>query len=214
MARPGSGCSDSILIVEGPDDKHVIGHTQKKSMLCLSFEIVDKGGVEEVLKSVTAEIQVPGRKAVGFVVDANGCWRSQWKRVCERLGRAGMEPPKDPNGEGTIIEGQPRVGVWMMPDNRSAGELEDFVRQMVPAADAAWPLAKEFIRRIPREHREFTEGKTRRAELYAWLATKEEPRLMGSAIRTGDLRTDTELCRRFAGWISRLFGTGLPGIAG
>ena len=81
----------------------------------------------------------------------------------------------------------PRVGIWLMPDNQSLGELEDFVAQMIPDNDPVWPLSQDYISRIPEEHREFAENKTSTAEVYAWLATREDPRQMGAAIGARDL---------------------------
>ena len=44
-----------------------------------------------------------------------------------------------------------------------------------------------------------------RAELHAWLATRENPGLMGAAIGRGDLKTDGPLCAAFLKWLEVLF---------
>ena len=93
-----------------------------------------------------------------------------------------------------------------MPDNESHGELEDFVVQMIPEDDPVWPLSKCYIEGIPEAHRKFSEKKKLRAQLYAWLAAREDPRLMGVAIRANDLDVDGTLSRRFAAWLTNLFG--------
>ncbi len=92
-----------------------------------------------------------------------------------------------------------------MPDNTSTGELEDFVAQMIPEDDAVWPLARQYIQGIPKERRRFTAKKMRKAEVYAWLATRKEPGPMGAAIGKRDLSTDGQLCRKFSQWLGRLF---------
>ncbi len=91
-----------------------------------------------------------------------------------------------------------------MPDNHSAGELENFVIQMVPADDPVWPLSQRYIDEIPNPP--FAASKTVRAQLYAWLAAREDPRQMGLAIRARDLDVDGDLCQRFVAWLTRLFG--------
>ncbi len=93
-----------------------------------------------------------------------------------------------------------------MPDNVSPGELEDFVAQMIPGTDPVWPLSQDYIEGIPPKDRRFAEGKTLRAKVHAWLATREDPRQMGSAIGAGDLQVDGDLCKRFICWLKRLFG--------
>ena len=63
-----------------------------------------------------------------------------------------------PDRDGTIIletEDLPRVGVWLMPDNESAGELEDFVARMIPGDDPVWPLSESYIEGIPLVDRKF-----------------------------------------------------------
>ena len=47
-----------------------------------------------------------------------------------------------------------------MPDNGTAGAIEDFVKRMIPASDVVWPLAQEFIAAIPDDARAFKPQKT------------------------------------------------------
>lgn len=53
-----------------------------------------------------------------------------------------------------------------MPDNRSPGELEDFVQTMIPGDDPVWPRSKQYIDDIPDTLRKFKPKKKSRAELY------------------------------------------------
>ena len=111
--------------------------------------------------------------------------------------------------DGTVIpetEDLPRVGIWLMPDNQSTGELEDFVARMIPGDDPVWPLSEDYIEGIPSEDRKFAQSKTQRAKVHAWLAAREDPRQMGQAIRARDLEVNGELCEKFVSWLRRLFG--------
>ena len=76
---------------------------------------------------------------------------------------------------------------------------------MIPGDDPVWPRAQRYIEEIPETDRKFTEKKIQRAKLHAWLATREDPRLMGVAIRAGDLRVDGNLSTAFAEWLRKLF---------
>lgn len=194
----------NILFVEGQDDRHVVRHLCSRNLPALSFEIEDKGGVGELLEAVGPEIKAPGRVAVGFVLDANDNPDGRWRAVANRIREAGIRLPRA-SRPGTIMKGPPRVGVWLMPDNRSTGELEDFVQGMIPEGDPAWELAQRYIRDIPEEARKFLPKKQSRAELHAWLATRENPGLMGAAIGRGDLKTDGRLCSAFLAWLEKLF---------
>ena len=197
--------SRKILIVEGVDDEHVVGHLQDRCLPSAEFEIDAKGGIDNVLKSIGPEIKVPGRVAVGILVDANNNLNNRWRAVSDRLKKVDIPTPAALPRAGAIIGEAPRVGVWAMPDNRSTGALEDFVKKMIPDDDPVWPLARKFIRDIPEDERKFTPGKRSKAELRAWLATRETPGPMGTAIGIGDLKTDGKLCIDFLKWLENLF---------
>lgn len=208
MARPPLQPSDRVLLVEGQDDKHVVLQLceRHQSTRSLSFSILDKGNIDQVLESIDPEIKVPGRQAVGILVDANDDIEARWAAIQNRLQRAGIESPPPPGPDGTIIPANPRIGLWLMPDNSSVGELEDFVVQMIPEGDRVWPLSQRYIEEIPQEERNFSDGKILRAQLYAWLAAREDPRRMGLAIRAQDLKVDGDLSRKFVAWLNNLFG--------
>ena len=207
MASPPKDPLPKILLVEGADDKRVVEHLWKRCHRSEpSFDIEDKGGIDELLKAIGTEIKVPGRVVVGIVADANDDVGARWDAISNCLREVDIAAPREPPSNGVIMDGVPRSGVWLMPDNQSPGELEDFVLKMVPRDDPVWPLAQGYVRSIPKGKRKFRAGKTSRAEIHAWLATREEPGFMGAAIGRGDLETGGLLCSAFLAWITRLFG--------
>lgn len=145
--------------------------------------------------------------AVGIVVDADDDLVAIWKRITSELVRAGVCVPasSNPDPKGSIfLRQRPRlkVGVWIMPDNVRTGELEDFVACMVPEGNADWPLAREYVHSTERKFG----AKVTRAEVWAWIATRESPSRFDEAIKNGDLHTDGDLCQTFIAWLNRLFG--------
>ncbi len=212
MIIPRPGVSDPLLVVEGKDDLHVIRHLAERSDPLLTFGILDYEGIDNVLGSIHGHIDTPGRPAVGFIVDSDDDPHQTWLRVRGEFSRAArpISLPDLPDPNGTVIArdpsiGSPRIGVWLMPDNTTEGELENFVEQMIPAGDSVWPLAQQYIDGIPPVDRRFAENKTLRAQIHAWLAAREDPRQMGLAIRTRDLDVANPLSQRFLDWLSRLF---------
>jgi hypothetical protein len=210
MAPPAGPPSDSVLLVEGPDDAHVVRHVSQRSDAIADFSIRQKCGVEKLLAAIDTEVQTSGLRAMGILVDANEDVAARWDAVKGRLAPAKVALPDSPVPSGTIVEGRPhdgipRVGVWLMPDNGSPGELEDFVAQMIPAGDAVWPLSKIYIDGIPCAEKKFRPKKKKRAQVHAWLAAREDPRLMGAAIGAGDLAVDGPLCQEFVSWLKALF---------
>ena len=200
--------NDRVLLVEGQDDEHVVRHLCLRSQPMPPFHIENKLNVDTLLDSIKQEVRVPGRKAVGILVDANDDLNARWSAVANRLREGNIDVPRTPEPTGTLIEGTsriPRVGIWLMPDNTSPGELENFVSEMIPNDDPVWPRSQSYIDAIPEDDRKFIEKKVPRAKVHAWLATREEPRKMGVAIRAQDLRVDEPLSTTFANWLRQLF---------
>ena len=132
-----------VLLVEGQDDQHVVRHILERHESPVAFGIESRGGIEPLLASIGAELKTPGRQALGILVDADSDVTARWEALRARLRVGGTELPGNPGAGGTIVAttSVPRVGVWLMPDNASSGELEDFVVQMVSTDDTAWHLA-------------------------------------------------------------------------
>ncbi len=205
MASLPSPSSERILLVEGQDDKHVIRHLHDRHQLKPTFCISEKENIDKLLDSITLEIKRHGRLAVGILVDANDDLNARWQAVTDRLRKAKIQAPTSPNPTGTIINSKPRVGIWLMPNNTMPGEIEDFVITMIPEGDPVWPRSQHYIDDIPKAERKFSDGKIQRARLHAWLATRADPRKMGSAVGACDLNINGTLCQDLIAWLTKLF---------
>lgn len=94
-----------------------------------------------------------------------------------------------------------------MPDNRSPGQLEDFVGSLVSEGDRTFVRAQLAVAGIPKEERLFPEARTSKAILHTWLAWQEEPgKPMGTAITKRYLSTQGPVADAFAEWFKRCFG--------
>ena len=201
----------NVLMVEGLSDYHFVRQLLDQLELGLEFEVSDRSGLSGVLDSTYAEVAAPHRDVVGILIDADDDLDTRWREVADRLSSAGVSVPSSPDVDGTVIDAtadRPRVGIWLLPDNQSPGELEDFVIDMIPESDLVWPRSVDYVDGIPISEREFSEGKTDRAKLYAWLATRRQPPHIGAAIGAGDFDLSGERCRLFIGWLERLFTVG------
>ena len=197
-----------IIAVEGRNDKHVVMHILAQSGIESRIDVIDRDGLEELLRGIPLMVGDAENRVVGIIVDANDDLDRRKRAVMGFLRRAGVNVPASLDADGTIIpetDTLPRIGIWMMPDNRSVGELEHFVAEMIPDTDPVWPLSEAYVDSIPLDHRPFRPQKETRAKVLSWIATREEPGFMGQAIDRHDLHTDGELCRTFIAWLNRLF---------
>ena len=198
------------ILVEGEDDKYFLASIiNRKPDPNLRVPICAHTGYSDVLKAFPLEIKVSGRKALRIILDANDDLMKRWLAVHQALNSVvDTNIPRKPKIGGTIINPSkpyPRIGIWLMPDNKSNGELEDFVINLMPTDDAVWPRAQTYINAIPTNIRKFKESKKRRAELYAWLATQELSGRIGYAIKQGDLDIEGNLTQQFVIWLKSLF---------
>lgn len=199
---------NSRLLVEGVDDYHVVKHLMKVHFPSTFLDIDNKEGFLNLRKSIYDEVNRSECSNLGILTDTNGDIGIRWKSITTELRRVVCEEiPPNPDPNGSIFRGPrgKKIGVWLMPDNQNAGELEDFIHAMIPTEDSILPLARCYIDRIPEAHRKFNDNKLTRAYVHAWLATREKPRPMGLAITARDLHTDSPASQLFIGWLRQLF---------
>lgn len=203
-----------LLLVEGQDDKHVVERLRQGLAPDLAFCCRSAGGSDPLLKAIPLEMRPDERSALGILMDADADVSARWRSIRDRLREGEVQLPSQPEDGGTIIDGELRVGVWLMPNNSAPGELENFVAELVPKDDPVWRLAEQYIDGIPNEHRQFSPTKELRAKLHAWLATRQRPRPMGTAIAAGSLDATATAARGLVAWLTALFGTAEPDEGG
>ena len=218
MADQGLDASPT-LYVEGDADFHFVEELRKKYSVSSSWRTEAKTGFASVMKVARDAVVKRGAPTVGIVVDADFNLDCRWGEIAEHFARPEVmnkreiSLPNRPCQQGTIIDedaGFPRIGIWVMPNNSSTGELEDFVVQMVPAGNVIWQKTKHYINGIPCHERPFDPEKTDRAKLYAWLATCKKPPYIGFAISNRELNVQTPNCQLFVDWLTRLFAQSTP----
>lgn len=204
-ARRKSVSTSQVLLVEGADDRWVVERLYERLGRPRSFDILQADGIDKLVYRIGTEVLTQGREVLGVVVDADNDIEARWERIKLQFKSVGIELPAKRRNQGVIISSDPRIGVWLMPDNNSSGQLEDFVQSMIPYNDQVRPLADSFVDSIPLELREFSPNKIVRAKLYAWLSTRKEPGPMSRAIQAKYLDIDSELAQSFLSFLIELF---------
>lgn len=213
MAPPRKN-SPFRLIVEGRDDKwSVINLLSRYGFDWQDPDVEGRpfvhhaGGVERLLSSVVPAVKSHPR--VGFVLDADDDLENRWQQITDRLMEAGLEVPSDPPTDGLVIdgyEGDGKVGVWLMPDNRIPGELEDFIISLVPDDDPLIDFADEVTTEARAKGAPCTEGDHAKSTIHTWLAWQAKPgQPFGVALTSETLSHDSEIAQRFVHWFTRLF---------
>jgi hypothetical protein len=201
-----------VLMVEGRDDEHVVKHICGCRGLGRIEAIADYGGIDPLIEGIEVRLKESNIRAVGIIVDADVDIDARWRAISERLARSGftslppIPPPDglvlDPPG-GTLL---PRVGVWMMPDNKVPGILEDFLSFLVPAEDGLFSYVRNCIDKMDPALIRFSDVKKPKALIHSWLAYQEDPgRPLGLAISARYLDPALPAANTFASWLQRVF---------
>jgi hypothetical protein len=201
-----------ILLVEGTDDEHVVKHLCNHHGLPHIDEIAKMGGIEKLIESFPVRLKESDLEAIGVLVDADTNIQTRWDSLRDRLLAAGypVVPPM-PAAQGAIVVPPadtllPRVGIWLMPNNKTNGILEDFLRFLVPTPDPVLEHAQQSLNTIPDGHRLFTVNDEPKALIHTWLAWQQDPgRPFGTAITARYLDAGVPEAVAFANWLRLLF---------
>ena len=122
------------------------------------FTIQSFGGIDELLKPgvIGAELQASKLEALGVLVDANGDALRRWNqikdRICDQFDDLPDEIPESGLDVGHSVG--PRFGIWIMPDNRFSGMLEDFLVRLIPENSRnLYELAENCVAEVERKRR-------------------------------------------------------------
>ncbi len=172
-----------VLIGEGRDEenffKALVVH------LGVTDVQVEEYGGKANLQNYLREFGLrPGRPNVvglGITRDADSSVAQAFQSVCTSLRNNGLPAP---TASGQIAAGPPRVGVFILPDNRRNGMLEDLCLDAVQT-DGAIACVDDYFQCVRRTTaRQHTP--TAKARVHAWLASQDDPDLrLGEAAQRG-----------------------------
>ena len=205
------------LLVEGPTDKSVIPYLMEANGVAWPDPPVSPvfiepyGSVDEILKPevIALEIGASGLEALGVVVDANGDAGARWDEVRTWCSSEFADLPEQiPVGGLDVVHSDGvRFGVWIMPDNRLTGMLEDFLVRLIPDdSSGLYELAASSVADAKRRGAPFRDVQVRKAEIHTWLAWQDPPDLrLHDAVKHAVLNPARAESRTFVNWFRRLF---------
>ncbi len=201
---------DSVLLVEGQNDCHVVLALCKARTIPQTFGIYECENDKKALQRLNALIasENPPR-IVGLMIDAdNPSLAGRWASIQSKLAQYPYSFPKIPEANGTIIAAPsdlPRLGFWLMPDNRLDGMLEDFCNAMISTDDSA--VVEQCLQIATASGcAKFKPVHRSKAFVHTYLAWQDEPgKALGQAITAKCLDSDTTTANAFVQWLIDLF---------
>src|SRR5258708_24153255 len=212
----------NYLLVEGSDDAHVFkglldyfqipfefsGLTEYNQPHKGLIKIIDKEGIDALLDTLEVELIAKSEGRFGIVIDADTNLVARWQSVRNRLITSGYSTvPATPYPQGTIVkeDERPVVGIWLMPDNRVPGMMEDFISFLVPSGDLLWPMAEDVLQRVIDTNCRFPLAHKSKALIHTWLAWQRKPGTpTGRAITNHYLDANAPHAQQLMDWIRQL----------
>lgn len=206
------------LLVEGREEQRVIPQLIEKNGIAWGdskdswiVKIDEFDGVEKLLKPgvIEAELKSSGLSHLGILVDADEVLANRWTAIRDRCSKAFPNLPKTFPDTGIIVENDVglRLGVWIMPDNKTAGMLETFLGFLVPnTQDRLFVAAQESARNARELGAPYIDAHASKANIYTWLAWQDPPgRQLHQAVLQEILSPRSPHAQPFVSWFRQLY---------
>jgi hypothetical protein len=173
--------------------------------------IQDCGGISVILEAdfISTVFQSSGVKNLGIVIDANDDFASRWRQLRDRCLSSIPDIPETMPTDGLIrnnADGK-RLGIWIMPDNSSAGMLENFLQHLVPAGqEPLWQFASSSTAEARSRGAPYRTAHEAKARIHAWLAWQDPPgQPFGTAMTQKILDVQLASSAPFVAWFRKLY---------
>jgi len=174
--------SDLLLLHEGAADLKVLGALMRRGGIAgyQPFGMGGQSNLRALLKGLVlaphfrSPVPVFGHpvRGLAIILDAETDAEATFQKVRAALTSAGLPAP---DRAGEIARGPLKVGVFIVPDNRSPGMIETLCLESV-RDDSAWPCLDVFFSCV-RERGGVLPENLDKARAQAFLATRKDPAL-------------------------------------
>lgn len=226
MALKSANDPKPLLLVEGRDDAHVIKALAKryglvneelKEICSIKDFNQEDGGISLLLEELSVALK-GSYKTIAVVVDADTDIEKRWQQIRSLLSKNATVVPEKPLPQGTtvdvIVNEQStktiRVGLWIMPNNRLPGMLEDFLQMLIADTSADQPMKtfaeQTFENMIAKKIHRFDEKlHWSKAFIHTWLAWQKDPgKPMGLAVTMKYFDANQPVAQGFIDWLKQL----------
>lgn len=223
-----------LLFCEGVDDKHVIAallnqrikpepfsreNTQTHIIKDAKAQIGDKGNFDAALRDFGTALAIKRRLRMGLVVDRDSSNHKRIDQILAGIAKIGgdnlycdsaqEQQFKTELGDRGVIVNAPEGrewGIWLMPDNRSDGNLETLIAGLPKTHSALWEHAADSTAEVGDKPGRFHPTDEAKARLHAYLAWTVPPgRPFGDGIRAGHIGSESPAVDAFVDWFKQLF---------
>ncbi len=199
--------SDKILIVEGKDEEHFFKAFLKSIKEDHGVQILSVGGKTNISKKYISALKntpdFSNVRQLGIIRDADESAQSAFQSIRDILKHNNFPVPQQPGLP--VTSHSLTVSVFILPDNKNPGMLEDLCREVLRTQDVDVCIRNylDCMRKI-RSLRTFkNEAK---AWIYAYLAVQERERLrLGEFTEAGGIPFEHDKLQGLRNFLTTLF---------
>lgn len=222
--KPCKSDAESLLLVEGRNDCNAIFQLVRLRFGAdPAFGIFDCENDDGVLDQLSSRLAqpIPRQEVLGLILDADiegsseaDAVQRRWAQLKGRLG-ADYDLPSDFPETGLIAEplpgrrlagSLPRIGVWLMPNNKAFGMFEDLLLESL--GDREKDYTSNVVKQAKTEQiASYHDSHLSKAVIRTYMAWQEPPdvQYLGLAIQRGHFQNIEAACANFLDWLRRLF---------
>jgi len=212
------------ILVEGKNDAYAIQTLLSEydiNNIVLSKDRLKEGailasnceGLPKLLSEIPVKLKDANIARLAIIVDADVNVLSRYHSLRDRISKAGISeinmslalPPE--NGLQVLVPMPDRdviVGLWMMPNNLSQGNIEDFFKLLVADNDTLWAHAEKVVNTLPEKRfdKDTSKKNTSKAIFYTWKAWQRDPGApIGTLFKTKMLQPNAPVAQQFVSWL-------------
>lgn len=201
------------LLVEGKTDQHVVWALCGHYKVTENFDVKDCDGITKLMEVLKMTLTNPSHlKTIGIILDADNDLAARLDQIRNIVKPLGYTIPKVLPTKGLICTSpdsiNPRLGVWLMPDNVNLGMVEDFALSLVPQNDSLINEAESILQRIEQVGiQKYIPKHRSKAKIHTYLAWQDEPGApIGQSITKRVLDPNHPIAQTFVqNWLVPLF---------
>ena len=206
-----------ILLLEGSDDCNIIKKFCDDNRIATTIEnkgfaLHSCGGKDAVLKKFRAKLKsskLKRPKNIGIILDANSSINKCYANIKSKIQNLPYElPQKFPNKEIIITSlntGMPKLGIWIMPNNKDGGGIEKFYLAL--ANQINQKFIEDCVRKAENQGlTSFKQQHFQKVVMHTYFTWQDQPgMLLYKAIGKVKLNYNLQVAKDFKNWLKELF---------
>lgn len=207
----------SLLLVEGKSEESILKQLCPLCGIETNFEISPQGSLDQLKTAFKTYLKSTNTlKKVWIIIDADTNFENAWQSIRDIITRSGkysIDKKLCLPVEGVVITPSDTsditVGIWIMPNNKDVGMLENFLLKIIPNGDSLHERSIEIIEELEKSRLNhiglYKSVHKSKAQIHTWLAWQDSPgESLGVAVQKQLFNKDADLCCQFTNWLSQL----------